>query len=256
MEAAFGMRALKDLFGFPFRDEKKGMKFLIGSLVFISAFFIPLLPWIALLGYAARMIRESIAGHAARLPEWTDWANLLLDGLKLSLVLLLLSLPALVIFFLGFGSYFASFFGAVMMEAIGGESAAAPFFMFMIFAMFFMFLAMTVGTLLSVAAWFLFPPLAAHVVATGRVSAVFELRSWGRLLRANLGGYTLVFFAMFGLWALQYLVFYLLYMTIVLCFFTPVVVAPITIYMLAIASVMTGQSYREALEKIDQPAAG
>jgi hypothetical protein len=38
MEAANSMRALKDLFGFPFRDAKKGVKFLIGSLIFHQRF--------------------------------------------------------------------------------------------------------------------------------------------------------------------------------------------------------------------------
>ena len=73
MEAALGMRALKEMFGFPFRDEGKGKKFFTGSLVFISGFFIPILPWIALLGYAARITRNRIEGQSPHLPERENW---------------------------------------------------------------------------------------------------------------------------------------------------------------------------------------
>jgi hypothetical protein len=254
MEVAYSMRALKDLFGFPFRDAKKGVKFLIGSLIFISGFFLPFLPWIALWGYAARVMRASIAGEEARLPEWDDWSSLLLDGLKLSVVSILLSLPSLLIFFLGFGSYFGSFFVLAIAQSGLGDNAAAPFFMMVMLAMFFMFFAMSAGTLLLIAAWFLMPAVGAHVVATGRLGSMFEIGQWGRVLKSNLGGFALVFFAFFGMWALQYLVFYLLYMTVVLCMLVPVAVAPLTMYMLVITSVMTGQSYREGREQLELPA--
>ena len=253
MEAVLGMRALKDMFGFPFRDEGKGKKFLTGSLVFISGFFIPILPWIALLGYAARIARNSIEGQPAHLPEWENWSDLLADGLKLFVTSLLLSLPSSLLFIIGFGTYIGGFTGALIAQASAGDQASTPFFMLMMFSMAFMFFAMTFGTLLACVSWFLLAPVGAHVVANQRLSAAFEIRQWWRLLAANWGGFALVFFVMFALWAIEYLLFYLVYTTIVLCMFIPIILAPFTIYMVAITSMMAGQSYREAREKLDAP---
>jgi hypothetical protein len=201
-------------------------------------------------------MRSSISGVGTlHLPEWDDWGDLLVEGLKLSIVSLLLSLPAVIVFLVGYGAYFGGFFGAIITQSIMGEQVAAPFIMLIMLAMFFMFFAMAIGTLLVIIAWFLIPPVSAHVVFTRRLGAVFSVGQWWKTLWANPGGFVLVFLALFSLWALQYLLLYLLYLTIVFCMFIPLVVAPLTFYTIVVASVMAGQSYREAREKLDQLSA-
>lgn len=256
METTNGMRAIKNLFGFPLQDEQKGQKFLIGSLVFLSGIFIPVIPWIALWGYAARIMKNSIEGKPPRLPEWDRWDILLADGLRLSVVGLLLNLPAVLLYFLGIGTYLGGFLGTVVAQETAGNELAGPFVLLLFGSMGVMFLSISAATLLSIAGWFLIPPVSAHVAATGRFSAIFDVKGWGKVLSANLGGFVLVCFTMFGLWAVGYLIFYLIYMTFVLCVFLPIILAPFTVYLVAVSAEMAGQSYREAREKLGQAAGG
>jgi hypothetical protein len=246
MDAALSMSAIKALFAFPFRDKNWTSKFFTGSLLYFGGFIIPVIPWLPLWGYFARLVRSGIKGEGLNeLPEWNRWDQLFIDGLKLLSISFLLSLPAGVMMALGFGSYFGSTFGAIFVDSLAGQQAASPFFMLMIFSMFFMFSALGISTLLFIFAWFLIPVVQAHVVATGRFGSLISIAQWGRVLAANPGGFLLVFFVMFGLWAVQYLVFYLMYITIVLCFLIPIAVAPLAFYAMVISGALAGMAYRE-----------
>lgn len=250
MEATSGMRALKDLFGFPFRESNWGTKFLFGSLFFTGGFFLPFIPWIVLFGYAARVVRVNLANNGSPvLPEWDDWGALLVDGLKLFLVSFVLSLPGLLVILVGYGTYFGGFFTAISLQSFAGRDAVAPFMLLMLLSMGIMFLSMSVGSLLAMIAFFFIPPVSAHVVATGRLNGLLDIGGWWRNIWANPGGYLLVFFVWVGLWAVQYLIFYLMYMSIVLCMFTPLVVAPMAFYTIVVVAALTAQAYREAQEK-------
>ena len=61
-------------------DPRWIAKLAIGSLVSLSGLLLiglPLLP-----GYYVRLIRRSAAGEAHALPEWNNWGELFIDGLK------------------------------------------------------------------------------------------------------------------------------------------------------------------------------
>ncbi len=55
-----------------------------GVLVLAAVFFWPLLWWLGLpvSGYGLRIMRATARGEAPSLPEWKDWADLFLDGLR------------------------------------------------------------------------------------------------------------------------------------------------------------------------------
>ncbi len=79
--------------GFVFEDEKWIEKVLIGGLVSL----IPLVGSFLIIGYIVKLVRNVRNGDPQPLPEWADWGELLVDGLKLFVVYFLWSLPLIVI---------------------------------------------------------------------------------------------------------------------------------------------------------------
>lgn len=91
-------------FTFVFEDEDWVVKVLIAAgillvgLLFSWLFLIPLIAAIALLtGYSLEIIRRVIQGHPQPLPEWDNWGELIADGLKGMVIVLVYALPILVI---------------------------------------------------------------------------------------------------------------------------------------------------------------
>lgn len=117
---------------FVFEDKAWFSKILIGSLILLVS--IPLTPLLVgflglaiVTGYSLDVLRNVRAGSAQPLPEWRDrWGEWLIEGLKLTLVLLVWSLPLIVLnVFTGIGGSMAdmsnglfSVFGAMMVFGV------------------------------------------------------------------------------------------------------------------------------------------
>ncbi|NJN99342.1 MAG: DUF4013 domain-containing protein [Anaerolineales bacterium] len=87
---------LQALAKFPFTDPRWKNKFLIGSLLHLAGYAIPLIPLIFVYGYCAQIMRQIIVEKRdPYMPEWEDWGKFLQDGLKLTGVGLIYSLPCL-----------------------------------------------------------------------------------------------------------------------------------------------------------------
>ena len=88
---------------FVFEDKAWFSKLLIGSLILLVS--IPLTPLLVgflglaiVTGYSLDVLRNVRAGSAQPLPEWRDrWGEWLVEGLKLTLVVLVWSLPLIVL---------------------------------------------------------------------------------------------------------------------------------------------------------------
>ncbi len=91
-------------FTFVFEDQEWLNKILIGAAIlfvgslFFWLLFIPLIVAGALLnGYMIEIIRRVADGRADVLPEWDDWGDMIVDGLKLLVLQIVYSLPAIVL---------------------------------------------------------------------------------------------------------------------------------------------------------------
>ena len=110
---------------FPFRDQSWLKKLLIASLlVFFS--FIPVIPIVLLLGYAAEIIRRvAVDQETPTLPEWDDLGSFFNEGFRLFGVAVIYMIPAMLLIGIG---YLGMLFPVLLTE-IGGmkETEAVGF---------------------------------------------------------------------------------------------------------------------------------
>ena len=249
MSQSFTTEDLKTLLVFPFRDAKWQNKLLIAGLLSLGNFVVPLVPSIFLTGYTARIMRRiTVEGGEPFLPEWDDWGQMFVEGLKLFCVNLVYSLPALLLMFVGF----AFFFGASWLPLFTAESASAPEAVVPFFA------AMAVGmalfglaTVLSLAAGVIVPAPLNHLVVTGDFEAAFRFREWWAIFRANVGGFLLSYAILMGLGMVLGLAVQILYLTVVLCCLAPIVLALVGTYSSLVSAAIFAQAYRAGAQKLD-----
>ncbi len=237
------MASLREVFTFPFRGPDWKQPFIIGSVLLIVSFFIPILPLIFVCGYVLVVMRQAIRGNELTLPRWDDWGKLAGDGLRAMLVGFIYLLPGLLVASGGFALYLATTF-AMPFAIEAGDETLWPLLFFGSFAI--MFLSMFLGTLLTLLGAIPLPIATAHFIDEDDLSAAFRFRQWWRLLRANPMGVFIAWVMVAGLMAIVYLVVLLAYYTLVLCCAVPFLASPIGFYVLLVSAAIFGRTYRES----------
>src|SRR5512134_766990 len=90
------MNNLQETLLFPVRDAEARKQFLFTCLIVLAGYFIPLLPFLVVMGYSAKIMRQIIdEKKSPSMPAWqgSDWAEMLLEGLRLYGAQLVLMLP-------------------------------------------------------------------------------------------------------------------------------------------------------------------
>jgi hypothetical protein len=168
-------------FGYVFDDDQWITKILIAAailalgLLFSWMLLIPLiLAGLLLGGYGIEITRRVIHGGTPVLPEWDNWGELLVDGLKAFIIGLIYALPIIVV-------------SVCLSLPIGIAAEDAPEVSSM-FSAFTSCLNFLWGIVLG-----LFLPAAIAVfVAEGEVSAAFRFGDVFNLVRDNFGTYVIV----------------------------------------------------------------
>jgi hypothetical protein len=249
MDLSLSTRAIKNLFSFPFHDPKWRSKFLIGAGITLSAMIIPILPLLIVWGYIARLIRAGAANEdAAHLPEWEDWGDLMMDGLRQLGIVLVFILPSVVVLGAGWLFYMVGILSISGVE--NGSSAAGGRIAFMLFSMLIFFASMGISMLLSLAAWLVMPAAQAHAAIQRRFAAAFDVAGWWPVLRTNFSGFIIGAGLFVVLEILLMIVFQFLYMTLVLCLFAPLILFPASFYIMIIVYRVIGQAYGEGSQKV------
>ncbi len=180
--------------------------------------------------------RQSLAGT---LPEWDNWTELFMDGLRQLGVGFLLSLPLLVVMAIGYGIYFALQLGL----AIQAERGDPQFFVITtLVSVGVMFLATGLLMLLGPLTYLFLPAAAAQVAVTRHFRDLFR-GEWLRVLRRNLGGYLALLFVLAGIYVFYILVVQLFYISVVLCCLIPVVASLAGFYVLLLFYHVSGMAY-------------
>lgn len=237
---------LKELFMFPFKDEEARKHLLIGGLIAIAAFFIPVLPYLVLIGYSAQISKQVLKGEQPHMIPWEDWGGLIKEGLRLFGIRMIYSLPILIIampvFLMGIAM-------PVIAEGMNSNDAEGLIAVFSLLMVAGMCLIIPISIPLIV----IIPAAEMHVVEKDNFSAGFQFKEWWQILRTNLGG----FIAAFGIyWALSMVlsfVMQILMLTFILACLLIILIPAMTIYLSLIMYATSAVAYRDGREKLNVP---
>ncbi|MFN8382614.1 MAG: DUF4013 domain-containing protein [Anaerolineales bacterium] len=236
---------LKEILMFPFKDEESRKHLLIGGLVSIAAFFIPILPYFFLLGYAVIIARQVLKGEQPHMVPWEDWGGMFKDGAKLFGVRIIYSLPILI---------FAVplMIGGMAMPFIAGnmDSGNAD-------TLFALFSVLMVGSMciiipLSIPLVVIIPASEMHVIEKNDFTAAFQFKEWWPVLRANLGGFIVAFGIYYVVSFALMIVIQIIAATFILACLMIVLIPAMTIYMTLIMYATSAIAYRDGKVKLSQ----
>lgn len=242
---------LRQVYRFPFQSPGWEQRFLIGVGLILASFLIPILPAIFVTGYVLRLMRHAIQGEELVLPEWREWGDLALDGLRYLVVSLVYLLPGIIVMILGMGAYFFSFISGAM--SAQANDAAMGFFVLV--SMLILFLSMALGMLLLLLGAIPLPMALAHCAAKKSLGAAFRVGQWWSLLRLNKLDYFIAWVNLAGLFTILYTVMILAYYSLVLICLVIPLSAFIGYYLALVFAGLFGQIYRESLRKAGEKTA-
>ena len=70
---------LNHLLTFPIKEADARKPFLIGALVYLAAFIIPIIPMLFVTGYIMRIMHQVLKGERPHMVEWDEWEEMLTD---------------------------------------------------------------------------------------------------------------------------------------------------------------------------------
>ena len=172
--------------------------------------------------------------------------QLALDGPKSIVIQMVYLGPALIITIGGMVAYFAMSLALPMTIYLADDLDVGPFMLLFTGSMVVMFLSMAVGWLLGILGAIPLPLARANLAATGELAAAFRLREIWSLLKANWLSLFIVWTILCGLLFIWYLVIFVLYYYVILCWLVYLVTLPFGFYLQLVSAVLFGQVYREA----------
>lgn len=156
-------------------DERWLNKLGIGSLIMLAAtvFFVPIF-W--LVGYQIAIMRNVMAGKERPLPEWDDWGKLFMDGLMVTIAMLVYTAPIWLIMCLGMTVVFLPVLGAGSEEVMGILAAMTVLVWFAIICF---------GMLVTIGLMFISPAVYIQYAITGDLKACFRFGEVFAIARDN-----------------------------------------------------------------------
>lgn len=251
MAETFSTKGLKALFSYPFRQPGWEGKLSILAGLYLAGYILPAIPWVTAAGYSGELIRRAAIGDAEpELPDWQDWGRYFVEGVRLCGAALVAALPLILVFSCGFAPYFMTMFGMITVDAAGGDSGIMAPFMFG--SSMILFASIFCGFLLSLGIGIPLPAVLTHVVVKRSFSALFQVKDWWSIFRANIGGFMIAFILIWTASFVLQLLTQFFISTIILCllaFILPVVFMP---YIGVVGAYLFGKAYREGVETLAQ----
>jgi hypothetical protein len=242
----FGIN-LQEILTFPFKDDQARKHLLVGSLVALSAFVIPILPYLALMGYAVSIARQILRGEEPRMVAWEDWSSLLSDGIKLFGVRMVYSIP---IFLLVIPIILISTILPIFATTLDSREAEMFFVLFPLLVTGLICILIPLSIPLAI----LIPVAELHTVEKGEFAAAFQFKEWWSILRVNLSGFLAAFGVYYIASMLVAILIQILAATIILSCLLIVLIPASTIYLTLITYAVTAVAYREGKAKLAQVA--
>jgi hypothetical protein len=169
-------------FTFVFEDDAWLTKILIAAaIILLGVLFswlllIPAILAAALInGYMVEIIRKVVRGNRDELPEWDNWGDLIVDGLKVIVIQLVYALPAIIL----------SVCLVIPMAAVSDNAEGLSVFLSVVLSCFLILWAIVVSIAL--------PAATAVFAATSDLAAAFHFGEVFALVRDNLSTYLITF---------------------------------------------------------------
>ncbi len=246
MDNSFSITDLKAVLRFPFATSRNKSNFFVGALLMVGGMFVPVLPTLAVYGYLAQIMRSAMKGEEPAMPEWGSFGALLKDGLRGAMISLIYALPGILTMLVAYAAYIGGIISSVASQRSSyyGDGLPDGFFSFYIWVGVFL-IGLVIGMTLLILGLIPTPIALARFVAKDKFAAGFELRAITNTIRKDKLGYFVAWVVLMGLYYTSYMLFFLLYSTIIFCFVAFLALMPLAFYVLLIASVLFGRFYRE-----------
>jgi hypothetical protein len=236
---------LNQTFSFPFKDADSRKYFLIGCLISLTAFIIPILPFFILYGYAVRIVKQILNNEAPHMIAWDDWGDMFKDGAKMFGIRIIYSIPILI---LTAPLFISSIVMPIFIGNSNGSEMDALFPILMVIVFGTICLLIPISLLLAV----VIPAAEMHIVEKDEFAAGFRIREWWEILRANLSG----FVAALAIYMVSSMILgfaiQLIGATLIFACLLPFLLPAMTMYILLIMYTTIAQAYKGGKEKLAQ----
>ena len=173
-------------FTFFSKDPDWITKFAIGALIVLISTLLLGIPFILLVGYQLAQTRLVMEGETERLPGWDNIGQMFMDGLNLTIALLVYSSPALLLFCIGFGATLLPAFSSS--DEVAGALAGVSIGIWA--------LLMCLVVIISFAIAFITPALNIQYVRYGSLGSLFRFGEVIQIVRENIGDIVLAWLAL------------------------------------------------------------
>ncbi len=228
---------------FPVKDSEARKHFLIGCAVALAGFVVPIVPYLLIFGYAARVARQIFNDEAPRMTAWDDWGKLLEDGAKMFGVRMAYSLP---LFILILPMILAGIAMPIIANNVNGSEVGTVIAIYSVVMISLVCLLVLLSLPLAV----IVPAAEMHAVDKNEFAAGFRFREWWGILRANLGGFIVASAILYAISMLLGIVMQILVVTVILACLLPFFIPALTMYSTLVMYTMMAQAYKVGREKL------
>ncbi len=233
---------LNHLLTFPIKDAEARQQFLIGALVYLASFIVPILPMLVAIGYTVRIMRQVLKGEPAHMVAWDEWTEMLVDGARLFGVRLVIMLP---VFLLMFPLMGLSFVLPFLMENAGRNAEWIAVLFPLVFGGIFLLLMP-----LSILASMILPAAEVHVTDKREFGAAFRVREWWKIFRANWSGFLLALAIAYAIsFALTIIVQFAMFTLVLVCAL-PFILPAIAMYTSLVMYTAFAQAYKAGQDRL------
>lgn len=237
---------LNHLLIFPVQDQEARKHFLIGCLVYLAGFIIPILPWILATGYIAILIRQVLNGEKPHLVPWENWEAMLKDGARLFGVRLIYASPLLILFFLFILASFAlPLFAGLVQSDSNPNFGMVPLLFPLVLggaSLLIMPLSLAIGLIV--------PAAEIHVIAQDSFQAGFQVKEWWPIFKKNWGGFVIALAILYGISMVMSIAMQIMIFTIVLLCLFPLFLPVISMYSAVVQYAAFTQAYKDGRDKL------
>lgn len=173
-------------FTFFTKDPEWISKLAIGALVVVISTLLLGIPFILLVGYQLAQARLVMDGETERLPGWDNIGQMFMDGLNLTIALIVYSSPALLLFCIGFAATLLPAMSSS--DEVAGALAGVSVGIWLLLACLLVFISLALA--------FVTPALNVQYVRHGTLGSLFRFGEVLRLTRENIGDIVLAWLAL------------------------------------------------------------